>query len=249
VTTIDRHEPFRLPSAHPALTAADVHVWRANLNQTPCVVNSLLKTLTADERKRGQGYHFQADRDHFIACRGILRSILAKYLGVRAERLRFRYGAFGKPALRDYHNSQLRFSISHSYGLALFAFTRGIEVGIDLELIRRDLDIENIARHSFSPQELEKLHKLRNDLQTEAFYDCWTRKEAYAKALGKGFSLPLDQFEVSFAPGEPAALMGVKNKKAALSTWAFQVISPGTGYAGAIVTQGTARKVSFWQWS
>ncbi len=139
------------------------------------------------------------------------------------------------------------FEFSHSHSLALCAVACEHELGIDLEYVREELDIEGIAQHVCSPGEIDKLRKLPVSDRAKAFFNCWTRKEALLKAIGKGLSVPMDRFEVSFAPDEPTALLGAGDMDA--SSWSLRELSPGPGYVAAIAFEGTACRVSQWQWT
>jgi 4'-phosphopantetheinyl transferase len=198
--------PWLAPPGILVLGNDDVHVWRATLDKTPSQIQSYLHNLAADEHVRAERFYFERDREHFIAARGVLRAILGGYLHRTPESLSFCYSSHGKPALAgESAEDAIRFNVSHSQGVALFAVTRGREVGIDIEHIRFDLEVAEIAERFFSPWEVATLRALPIEAQRQAFFCCWTRKEAYIKARGEGLSLPLDQFEVS---GEPSAILG-----------------------------------------
>jgi len=216
------------------LGSNEVHVWRARLDQAPSQVQSLQQTLAADERARAERFYFQRDREHFIVARGLLRVILGRCMGMEPDRLAFCYNSYGKPALgRDSGGDTLRFNVSHSHELALYAVTREHEIDVDLERLRSDLADEQIAERFFSRREFAVLRAVPTNMRQEAFFKCWTRKEAYVKAKGKGLSLPLDQFDVSLAPGEPAALLNTKLDPEEASHWSLQELTPGPGYVAA----------------
>ena len=160
----------------------------------------------ADELVRAERFYFDEDRIHFIVGRGFLRCTLASYFGVQPKQLRFTYNAFGKPNLDLPSGSWLKFNLSHAGKLALLAVTAGRELGVDLELIRPGMAQELIPEQFFSPSEVESLRGLPEEHQDAAFFACWTRKEAYVKAKGKGLSIPLDEFDVSLAPEYPRGL-------------------------------------------
>lgn len=230
------------------LTDDEVHVWRASLNFTESSLQSLQHSLAADERSRADRFHFQKDREYFIAARGLLRVILSHYLGIAPSHLRFCYSANGKPALSNHGGNMLRFNLSHSHGLALYAITRYREVGIDLERIRADFPWEDLAQQFFSPQENATLGSLPASFRHWAFFNCWTRKEAYVKATGKGLMLPLDQFDVSLAPGEPAALLRTRWDVEEAARWSLQELIPGPGYVAALAVEGDRYQLKYWQW-
>ena len=241
--------PWRRPPPDLALAQDEVHVWRAPLDLAVEQVRALRRTLTLDERERADRFHFPKDRRHFVVARGVLRDILGRTLGEEPDQLRFRYSAFGKPALtHEFGGERLRFSLAHSQGLALYAVTLGREIGIDLEYVRPDLADEQIAERFFSRREVDVLRALEKDVRKLAFFNCWTRKEAYVKARGEGLSLPLDQFDVSLAPGEPAALVSTQGDPQEASRWSLQEIAPGPGYVAALAVQGHAWGLKRWQW-
>lgn len=228
----------------------DVHVWRAFLGLGAEHVQDLQRTLTLDERERAERFHFQRDRIRFIVTHGLLRAILGRYVGVEPSQLRFCYNSHGKPALtREFDGEMIRFNLSHSHELALYAVTRGREVGVDLEHIRADLADGQIAEQFFSPREVAELCALPADMQTAAFFNCWTRKEAYVKARGEGLSLPLDQFDVSLAPGEPVALVSTAGDSSEAARWSLQALFPGPGYAAALAVEGHFWQLKCWQLS
>jgi 4'-phosphopantetheinyl transferase len=228
--------------------SADVHVWCATLDPPRSRVQTLFSLLSPDERQRAARYYFQKDRDRFIVGRATLRLILGRYLACPSDRLRFTYNEYGKPALHRARGCDaLRFNVSHSHGLAMFAITRGREVGLDVELIRRDLPLE-IAERFFSRREVSMLQALPTSQQTRAFFNCWTRKEAYIKARGEGLSRALHQFTVSLIPGEPAALLSAENDPGEAFRWSFQELAPDPAYAAAIAAEGIDLKVVCRRW-
>jgi len=224
-----------------------VHVWRTALDVPEAQLRSLWYTLTADERQRAERYVFERDRTHFVVARGLLRVLLGRYLRQDPPHLRFTYGPQGKPALAtDMGGMALRFNVSHSHGLALYAITRGREVGVDVERIRAEVAQEKIAERFFSPREVTVLRALPMSLQATAFFACWTRKEAYIKAKGDGLALPLDQFDVSLAPGEPAALLRTAWELQEAACWALQDLAPASGYRAALAVAGHAWRLMCW---
>lgn len=223
----------------------DVHVWRASLDCDASVLSRLQITLSPDELARADRFVFTADRNHFIAARGILRDLLGTYLMVPPADLKFRYGNYGKPALDTSASaSALQFNLSHSGGLAVYAFSFGRRLGIDLEQIRPQLAGEGIARRYFAAREVEELQALAPQFRPEAFFLCWTRKEAYVKAHGAGLSLPLDSFTVSLTPGDPAELRAGDSGK-----WSMRSLEPASGFVGAIVVEGKHLRASSWTWN
>ncbi|MBW4507541.1 MAG: 4'-phosphopantetheinyl transferase superfamily protein [Scytonematopsis contorta HA4267-MV1] len=218
------------------LAKNEVHIWQAALEVND--IQSLQQNLSIDEVKRAERFRFQKDRENFIIARGFLRKILSRYLGVLPRDLCFCYGANGKPALtKAFDGDKLKFNLSHSHGIALYAITLNRNIGIDIERIRTDFDCEQIAQQFFSPRENAILAKLPTNTKHEAFFSCWTRKEAYIKANGQGLSLPLEQIDVTLIPGEPAALLNTKWDSQEAKRWSLKNIVPHHNYAAAVAVE------------
>ena len=208
----------------------------------------MAKCLIEAERIRSESFHFERDRRHFIVARAVLRTILGRYLQIEPKRVQFSYGPHGKPELAERAgDGELRFNIAHSHELALYAFTRGREIGVDLEYLRNLPDAEQIAANFFSARENATLQALSTSQRQQAFFNCWTRKEAYIKAIGKGLSQPLDQFEVSLAPKAPASLLNVAGAPEEASRWSLKALTPAPGYAAALAVEGHRWRPTFWQ--
>jgi 4'-phosphopantetheinyl transferase len=231
------------------LSDDEVHVWRAALDPPASGTDAFMDLLAEDECHRASQFRFQQDRNRFIVARGVLRMILSSYLGQAPGALRFCYGTHGKPALLGSPDEQaISFNVSHAHRLALFAITRQREVGLDIEYVRADLASEQIAEQFFSIREVATLRQLPAEAGVRAFFNCWTRKEAYLKALSVGLALRLDQFDVSLAPGEPAALVCDRQHLRAAEKWAMRELYPGHGYVAAAVAKGHNWRLACWQW-
>lgn len=227
----------------------EVHVWRASLELPSPEVQILEQNLTEEELERADRFHFQRHRARFIVARGLLRTILSRYLKIEPRRLRFLYGPKGKPELAgDTGRRGLCFNVSHSHGLALYAVTHGREIGVDVECIRPDVAGEKIAERFFCPQEAAMLRELPAEVRQQAFYTCWTRKEAYLKAIGEGITLRLAQFEVSVTPGEPAVLLSINGDPKEASYWSLKELDPEPGYVGTLAVKGHGWDLRCWQW-
>lgn len=229
------------------LSSNEIHVWRTSLDMDACGIHSLHQTLSKDEQQRAALFHFQKDREHFIVARGLLREILSRYLDQKPNDISFCYNQHGKPALHTHGQELLHFNISHSHGLALYAITSR-PIGVDIERIRTNFPHSEIAEKFFSPQENAMLRSLPPNLQPKAFFTCWTRKEAYIKATGKGLSIPLNQFEVSLLPG-PAVLLSIKNDIEAASHWLLQDLNPGPDYVAALAIKKHDWQLKYWTWA
>ena len=205
--------------------------------------------MTPDEISRAARFYFQRDHDRFIAGRGLLRAILSRYLAVAPGEIRFGYGPHGKPELvGPGQPPALFFNLSHSHNLALYAISAGPRVGVDIEYIRPDIEAEAIAESIFSPGEYAAIRALTGRPQLEAFYNCWTRKEAFIKARGDGVTYPLEQFDVSLTPGEPAALLRTRIDPQEALRWSLQALAPGPGYVAAVAAEGNGWRVICWEW-
>jgi 4'-phosphopantetheinyl transferase len=217
------------PQGAPALAENEVHVWRVGLDgAAPAGV------LSDDERQRAARFRFERDRRRFAAARASLREILGGYLGEPPERLRFGQGAHGKPVLAWPAASGVCFNVSHSDALALCAVSRGREVGVDVEALRPLPDADALAERFFSAAELAELRRLPDARRLQAFFCCWTRKEAYLKAIGCGLLQPLDAFDVSVAPEDLDCRLSVPAQPAEAARWLLLSLDAGPGYAAAV---------------
>jgi 4'-phosphopantetheinyl transferase len=222
----------------PPLAAAEVHVWLAPLALTEDAISRLEAVLSDEERRRAERFHFRRDRLRYIAGRGQLRELLGEYLGREPSAVRLWYTSHGKPGLVGEDNpGDLRFNVAHSEDLILYAVTRGREVGVDVERAR-PLEWRELAARYFAPREVAELNALAPAAQEHAFFACWTRKEAYIKALSFGLTVPLDRFAVTLAPDAPAALASAEHDPAQLGRWALRELTPAPGYVGALAVEG-----------
>ncbi|HSL45360.1 MAG TPA: 4'-phosphopantetheinyl transferase superfamily protein [Anaerolineales bacterium] len=248
---METHNHFWSPAPTDlTLAGHEVHVWRAQLELPSSQVQRLRGFLTEDELDRANRFSFEIDRQRFIAARGTLRSILSRYLTIFPGHLRFHYNQYGKPFLASECSSQLlNFNLSHSGSVALYALTRNMDVGVDVERVRSGFAYEDIAERFFSANEVAILRTIPTEKKLEAFYTCWTRKEAYIKAHGKGLCLPLDSFDVSFAPWESPMLLITKDEPQESSHWTLLDLKPGLGYMGALAVKGIGCRFRYWEWN
>lgn len=218
------------------LGTRDVHVWRVSLDQPLAIVGRFFQLLSVDEQARAARFHFERDRQHFIVARGCLRAILARYLEIDPREIQFTYTPYGKPELSTSTSQSrpLNFNLAHSGGFALYALTEVGEIGVDLEHVRPEFAGDDIARRFFSSDEVARLTELPAKVRHEAFFNCWTRKEAFIKAKGMGLSLPLDQFDVTMAPDEPATLLRTRWDENEAARWSLKTIDLGPGYVAAV---------------
>lgn len=242
---------WKEPPADLVLLSDDIHVWRACLDQPAACIRHLAQTLSADERLRAERFHFERDRLRFITGRGLLRAILGRYLGLEPSQLRFRYSPHGKPALdpSGFQNPLglvLRFNLAHSRGLVLYAVTRKREIGVDMEYIRPIAEVNQIVERFFTARERAVFRALPISQRQEAFFNGWTRKEAYVKASGRGLDWPLDKIEVSLTPGEPARLLGTDGDHQEALRWFMQTLTPASGYGASLAVEGHGLHLKYW---
>lgn len=230
---------WQMPPANLALTRDAVHVWLADLEPGALVVDDLARVLSPDEQERAARFYFDRDRRRYIVARGVLRRLIGRYLALPPTQIRFDYGKHGKPELAaDMGVGNLEFNVSHSQTLALFAFTWGRVLGVDIEFARELDDAEGIARMNFSPREFAIFHQLPDTQKKDAFFNCWTRKEAFIKAIGEGLSHPLHQFDVTFVPGDLAKLIYVAEDAAEANRWRLLALHPHEEYKAALIVYG-----------
>ena len=229
------------------LGPGEIHVWAVRLDPEPERVESLGRLLQPDERQRADRFRFEQHRRQYTVGRGALRTLLGSYLGVRPEDVRFRYGPRGKPFLAPPLDAGgLFFNLSNSHELALVGFLRGVEIGVDVEHLRPMPDCEQIAERFFSESEREVLRGIPKAAKEEAFFNCWTRKEAYLKAVGEGLAAPLDSFAVTLAPGEPPRMLTLEGDAARAARWFFHHLRPAEDYLRAVAVEGGPWDLETW---
>ena len=222
----------------------EVHVWQADLDDFTSRADPSLALPSTDEHQRADRFKFERGRKRYIAGRRFLRTLLSAYLQNDLKGVGFDYSPNGKPSLGNGYNAgKIRFNVSHSDKMAAFAFVRGREVGVDIEQIQQDISVEEIAGRFFSQAEQAAFAEVPEELKQEAFFLCWTRKEAFVKAKGNGLSLPLDQFDVSLRPGQPAQLMGTRPDPEERHRWSMCELNVGLDYAAALVVEGKGMRV------
>ena len=230
------------------LPEREVHVWIAPLDLPDSAAAERAAWLDADEEARAARFRFPRDRRAFTVARGTLRILLGRYLGRSAGLVRLSYGPHGKPALADAGANPLRFNVSHSGELGVFAFARSSDVGVDVEHMRALSDLDGIAERFFSAEEVSALRRIAGEARREAFYRCWTAKEAYIKGVGEGLSMPLDRFAVSLDPTEGAVRLRVLRGPAPPGAWRLHRFEPRPGYVAAVAVAGRSFRIRFREW-
>ena len=239
------HQTWCQPPAELPWPHDEVHVWRATLAWSDIAAHRLEQYLSADERENMQRFRFEPDRRRYLIGRGLLRLLLGRYLDLAPQDLRFATAAAGNPHLIS-GQRRPQFNVTHSGEYVLIAIADGRAVGIDVEEIDDDLDAREVAARFFSPHEQRDLEMLTGRARIEAFFACWTRKEAYVKARGEGLSLPLDQFDVSLRPGEPARLIATRPDPAEATRWQLSGLDVADGYKAALAVEGQGWTLRSW---
>ncbi len=218
----------------------EIHLWRIELDQPETQLQHLRETLSSDEIARAERFYFPKHQQHFVAGRGILRTIIGRYLDIQPLQVQFNYQQRGKPVLADtFADSRVAFNLSHSQGLGLCAVNCS-QIGVDLEYIRPMSDLEALAKRFFLPREYEMLRSLSPNQQQEVFFRYWTCKEAYLKATGDGLS-QLEQIEVSLTPTEPAKLQITED-------WSLFELVPANNYVAAVAVANFGWNLKCWQY-
>jgi len=213
----------------------EVHLWRRSLEPSSPTMEACFALLSSEEREKAQRYRIERPRSDYILTRGTLRSLLAGYLQRQPQGLTFDYTTYGKPFLTNHR--ELQFNVSHTDGLALLAFVRDREIGVDVEKIRVQTEALKLAERFFSERERDDLRSLQGNELHAAFFRCWTRKEAYIKAKGDGLSLPLHQFDVSIVPCQTQALLETRPDGAEVNRWIVRDVPVPSGYAAALAVE------------
>jgi 4'-phosphopantetheinyl transferase len=237
------------PAALPPLSGDTIHLWSARLDPPPWRVAELARLLDPDEQARAARFRFDVHRRRFTVGRGFMRSVVGAYLGVEPARLVWSYGPKGKPFLAEPPaGDPFHFNLSNSEELALLGVERVREIGVDVEYLRPLSDLEALARRFFSPGESETLLALPPELRVRAFFNCWTRKEAYLKAVGDGLSAPLNRFDVTLAPGEAPRMLRLEGDAERAACWSLYHLEPAAGYLGAVAIEGGGWQIAAWRW-
>ena len=236
--------PSRSASSGLTLAPGEIHVWSVRLDPPPDRVEALGRCLSPDEWERANRFRFEKHRRQYVVGRGALRTLLAAYLGTRPELVKFSYGKRGKPFLDP--SGDLQFNLSNSDELALVGFVLGREIGVDVEYLRKMEDCEQISERFFSESERTVLRSIPFPAKQEAFFNCWTRKEAYLKAVGEGLAAPLDSFDVTLALEEPPRMLTLEGDAERASRWFLYHLRPAPDYIGAVAIEGGDWEVKTW---
>lgn len=227
--------------------ASAIDVWYVSLKQP---VSRFWKTLSPDERTRAEQYYASEDRDRFVIRRGVLRTLLGRYLSIEPKQVKFYYGKNGKPGvIAPPGKAGIHFNLSHSEDFALYVFSRDNNIGVDVECLQDIPEMEQITELYFTPGEKSIFRGLPASKKKREFYRYWTRKEAIVKAMGGGLSLPLDTLDVSPASTDSSGLHWIESDMMAVSRWSVRDLNPAPGFYAAFAAEGPIGPVNSGQWS
>ncbi len=222
-----------------ALAGDEVHVWVADLDESREDLGRYEELLVTEELARAVRFRKALDRRRYTVGRALLRELLAGYLGTDARDIRFDYNRYGRPSVvRPESGSKLSFNLSHTGPLALYAVSADQVLGIDVERVRHDMDHLALGEHFFAPAERAALRSVPPRSRADAFFNCWTRKEAFVKAYGMGLSLDLSSFAVTLQPGAPAKLISAPGGVEEARRWHFESFVPRRGHIAALAVRG-----------
>ena len=239
-------KPERLHHLDGILPVDEVHVWQVDLIAWEKEVESLIELLDAEERERAARFKFPAPRNQFVISRALLRQALGRYRRIDARAIRFRTTANGKPELAE--SCDLRFNLSHTAGVTVFAVARHRQVGVDVERIRQDTDAIELAERFFSPPEVQWLRSQPAAQLIPSFFSCWTAKEAYIKAQGEGLSLPLSGFGVLPRASGSELQLEVYGDAEESRRWSMWQLELGAELRAALAVEGEGCRVRLGQW-
>lgn len=217
-----------------------VDVYRLRLDLPESDIATRKQWLSAEEKARAEKYLSAIKAREFIITRSSLKKILATTLAEDPANIIIAHASAGKPYLvcADRHTC-IRFSVSHSYNMALIAITQDHAVGVDVEKIRSNIDYETLSRRFFSSAEFELLQQCNATTRLRAFFAVWTRKEAIVKATGKGIALGLKQFDVSVDPDQPGRVLATRWEQADMPDWTLLNLETTSNYIASLAVSSS----------
>jgi 4'-phosphopantetheinyl transferase len=232
-------------SEQPIILKNAIHIWKIQFSDFSNQQEILRKALSTDEQKRATRFHFKIDKQRYLICKAFLKIILSRIMGIETAQVDFTFSEHGKPYLKD--RSQIHFNISHSGDIGLIAITDVAPIGVDVEQHRDQMELKKIANRFFSKEEVAELMELPDESRLKGFFNCWSRKEAFIKAIGLGLAMPLEKFQVSLKPGEAAQLLSVNYKNEQASDWILKDLTIAHDYSAAYVVKSKEFKDFFWR--
>ncbi len=230
-----------------SLQTKEVDVWKVSKEAHENRLDQYWSILNKEERERALKFRFEKDRNCSIIARGVLRNLISEYTSLDAKNVHFEFGTNGKPYIC--HHNSIQFNVSHAADAIVFGFTKSHILGIDVECTEGDLDVENVAKAFFSDTEVKSLLKLDRVYHKQAFYNCWTRKEAFIKAEGSGLSFPLKEFSVSLESPIVAELLETHWNKNEKDKWTLTAFTPAKNYIGALAVKGKINNINYYAYT
>lgn len=236
---MNNEKSWTIPKRFPHLMPNETHVWLTSLNIEKSPLTNLWNLLTTTEKARAEQFKFSKLKRRFIVSQGTLRLLLGKYLKIKPESIIFERSKYGKPYVKNL-STNIKFNLSHAHNFALFAFSLKHEVGVDIELVRKNFIIDEISQRFFHPSETKSLLALPKTRRPAAFFNCWVKKEAFIKAIGLGLFYALNKFKINFSTNQTMLHVGGKQQK---SSWSVQALPAPRGYRAAIVNEGKIMRI------
>jgi len=237
-------------------TGREIHIWAVPLDAPDSIMACSVAILSSDEMERMQRFRFEHLQRSYAVSQGFLRALLGRYASVAPKEIQFSYASQGNPSLTGI-SPKISFNMAHSAGLGLYAVTTDCELGVDIEQARELRDMESIVRQFFGPEESQEFLALPAPMRIGGFYNCWTRKEAFIKAVGEGLYMPLDSFRVTLAPSQPVELMHVHHDRQEAGKWTLEDLTAAVaegvtslgcalaGFAAALAYRDAPRPLAF----
>ncbi|MEO6695102.1 MAG: 4'-phosphopantetheinyl transferase superfamily protein [Ignavibacteria bacterium] len=220
----------------------EIHVYKIRFDKSEDEISRLTNLLSDDELEKAKKYKFKKLSDNYITARGTLRKILGRYLKVLPSIPQISYKEKGKPFIK---NDDIKFNLAHTKDIAVYAFTKSDEIGIDVERIREMPDALQIANRFFSLDEYIALKEINNEQMNYTFFNCWTRKESFIKAIGEGLTYPLENFSVSSKPGDEPRILWLKNKENEVNHWALHNVEIGNEHIASLSIRNKNKKIVY----
>ncbi|MGI9549671.1 MAG: 4'-phosphopantetheinyl transferase family protein [Aurantibacter sp.] len=231
---------------HTDLPSNTIHVWTKNFGAVQHETERLIHLLNDHEKIRANKFKFPKDRQRFIVSRAVLKVLLGRYLDENPQEIEFEYGAYGKPEVKV--PSSVNFNISHAGNMVVLGFVKNYTIGVDVEIVKNDFDVVELAENFFSQDEIRALSNTNENERFRAFYRCWTRKESFIKAVGQGLSYPLDSFAVSLDDDHSAEFLKINGIPDPQKNWRLHSFIPADGYIAALSINGNPKTIQFFDW-
>lgn len=239
----------KFPGILKAISHEVVNVWRTDIHWPEERMREFATQLSLEELARAKRFHFKVDFDRHVISRALTRLLIGSLVDLPPREVSLVSNRFGKPSIsKDQNPLGLEFNVSHSGEFILIALTAKRQVGVDIEHVNQQLHLNSLVRDLLSVKEQIAFSRLCPDQRQEAFFNCWTRKEAFIKAKGAGLSIPLNGLDVSFLPGEPAMLLDTRPDRTEAARWTIRDLEVAPAYKAAIAAQGADVRVDLMEW-